>query len=264
MHNAPLQLELLTSPEVAAAVHRGTRTIIVPCGAIEQHGAHLPLSVDTDHARRLGLMIAERIGNSLVAPVIQIGCSSHHMKFAGTISLRDDTFEAICRDYCASLAAHGFTRIFIFSAHVGNCPVLKKILPALREAVPASCDVTAFVDSAKWLQTWRSSVGAAGGDDALVGGHADIAETSLMIVLRPDRVAMEKAASGHLGLLDEEKLNTMWRSGIGGISPNGILGDARGATTEIGERCLHDMATMLAKFFTTTPESLAKDTDRYE
>jgi creatinine amidohydrolase len=252
MQDEALQLELMTSPEVAEAIRSGTRSIVVPCGAIEQHGAHLPLSVDADHARRLGAMVAKRIGKCLVAPVIKTGCSSHHMKFAGTISLRDETFEALLRDYCASLATHGFTRIFIFSAHVGNCPVLKKILSALRDAVPAGCKVNAFVDSSLWLQTWRSSVEAAGGDAARVGGHADIAETSLMLILRRDRVLLEKAAQGHIGLLDEEKLNLMWREGIGGISPSGILGDARGAESKIGERCLNDMADMLAGFFDDT------------
>src|SRR3546814_6137974 len=127
-----LRLELLSFAEIADAIDDGVRTVILPCGAVEQHGAHLPLSVDADHADYLGILLAQRLEKTLVAPTIRVGCSSHHLEFPGTLSLRDETFEMIVQDSCTSLAQHGFERIFIFTAHVGNCTPLAAMLPRLR------------------------------------------------------------------------------------------------------------------------------------
>ncbi|MCH7475968.1 MAG: creatininase family protein, partial [Gemmatimonadetes bacterium] len=115
-----LFLERLTSPQVAAALKEGKTTIVVPCGAVEQHGPHLPLFVDAEHGTRLGAEVARRLGNTLVAPTIRIGCSEHHMSFSGTISLEETTFRAVCRDYCVSLSRHGFRKICMLPTHGGN------------------------------------------------------------------------------------------------------------------------------------------------
>src|ERR1700744_471536 len=133
--SAALHLDRMTFEDVARAVAGGFDTIIIPCGAIEQHGPHLPLSMDADHADALAVAVATLVGHTLIAPTIRVGCSKHHMAFAGTISLQEETYTAICRDYCVSLAKHGFKRIFLFSAHVGNFNALRAMLPALRAAV---------------------------------------------------------------------------------------------------------------------------------
>ena len=244
-----LRLEFMSSPEIEAALGNGVRTIVIPCGAVEQHGPHLPLSVDADHADHLGLLVAKRIGNALVAPTIRVGCSSHHLAFAGTISLKEETFELICRDYCASLAQHGFERILIFSAHVGNCPALAEMLPRLNAAVPTSCRVSTFSDSRAWLETWRDAVEAAGGEAVRVGGHADIAETSLMLDIHPERVRQNGYETGRLGLISQDDLELMWRDGLRAISGNGILGDPHGASVTIGKMCLDRIASLLVDSF---------------
>lgn len=244
-----LRLEFMTAPEIATAVESGFRTVIIPCGAIEQHGPHLSLSVDADHADYLGVLVAERMGNALVAPTIRVGCSSHHMEFPGTISLRDTTFEMICHDYCTSLVQHGFRNILIFSAHVGNCPALTDMLPRLRSAVPASCRVSAFSDSKAWLETWRDAVEEAGGDAVRVGGHADIAETSVMLQIHPERVRSGSYEAGRLGLPTREVLETMWREGLRAVSHNGILGDPHGSSDAIGRACIEHIASLLVESF---------------
>lgn len=244
-----LRMELMTSAEIAVAIDAGYRTIIVPCGAIEQHGPHLSLSVDADHADHLGTAIAQRLGHSLVAPTIRVGCSSHHLAFPGTISLRDATFEMVCRDYCTSLASHGFERILIFSAHVGNCPPLADMLPRLRAAVPAACYVSAFTDARAWLETWREAVSEAGGAPERVGGHADIAETSLMLDIHPDRVRPTHYEAGPLGLPSAADLELMWQKGLRSLSPNGILGDPHGSSIAIGRNCIERMTALLVDSF---------------
>jgi creatinine amidohydrolase len=248
-YNDELRLELLTFEEVSAALKCGFDAVVVPCGAVEQHGPHLPLCMDADHAEALAALVAQRLGRTLVAPTIRVGCSSHHLAFAGTISFRAETFEAICQDYCTSLARHGFSRIILFSGHIGNFPVLREILPRLRNCVAQSIRIDAFVDSEGWLDRWRKAVEISGGDPAAVGGHADIAETSLMMKLRPDSVRVDRFEPGHLGLLSQEALEVMWKNGISSVSKNGIVGDPRGSTVEIGESCLEAIADLLVDSF---------------
>jgi creatinine amidohydrolase len=243
-------LELMTFPDVEAALADDFKSVIIPCGAVEQHGPHLPLCMDADHAEGLSVLVASRMGRTLIAPTIKVGCSSHHLAFPGTISLRQETFEAICHDYCTSLARHGFEKIFLFSGHIGNFPVLRDMLPRLRESVAGRSEVDAFVDSDSWLSAWRAAVAAGGGDAEKVGGHADIAETSLMLKLRPDSVHHDRFEVGHIGMLTQEQLTLMWQNGIASVSANGILGDPHGSSPLIGEYCLNAIADLLTTAFT--------------
>jgi creatinine amidohydrolase len=244
-----LHLDRMTFEDVSRAMAGGFDSVIIPCGAIEQHGPHLPLSMDADHADALAVEVATLLGHTLIAPTIRVGCSKHHMAFPGTISLQEETYAAICRDYCVSLAKHGFKRIYLFSAHVGNFNALRAMLPALRETVGPSTQVFAYTDHEAWLLGWRHAVEVAGGDPESVGGHADIAETSLMLLLRPDTVRHDRLVAGHVGMMTTEKLNLMWQNGVAAISKNGVLGDARGSTRDIGKSCLNVIAKLLVAAF---------------
>lgn len=232
-------LEEMTWPEVDEAVAAGRTTVVVAVGAVEQHGPHLPLLVDAARGDRLAVEVAKRLGDSLVAPTIRVGCSEHHMGFAGTVSLRRNTLEAICLDYAVSLARHGFERICFVPSHGGNFGPLAEMLPDLRAAVAPSCRVDAYTDLVGFMGLWQGAVERV--EPALVGrvgGHADLAETSEMLVIRPDLVLEERAVEGHVQPFDEELLDRIFREGFRAVTPNGVLGDARGATEEIGEACI--------------------------
>ncbi len=244
-----LRLELMTYKDVSAAMRHGFDTVIVPCGAIEQHGPHLPLCMDADHAEALAERVALRLGRTLIAPTIRVGCSSHHLAFPGTLSLRPETFEAICLDYCTSIARHGFARILLFSGHIGNFPVFRNMLIRLRESTGKHVHIAAFCDQELWMSRWREAVSRGGGDPAAVAGHADIAETSLMMKIRPESVRNNLFEPGHIGALSQQQLELVWQNGISSISPNGILGDPRGSTAAIGEICLDRIADLLVEAF---------------
>ena len=161
------------------------------------------------------------------------------MAFSGTISLRRNTLEAICLDYTVSLARHGFRRICFVPSHGGNFGPLAEMLPDLRAAVAPSCTVDAYTDLIGFMELWQRAVrGIAPELVARVGGHADLAETSEMLVIRPDLVLEERAEEGHIQPFDEELRDRIFREGFRAVTPNGILGDARGATREIGEACI--------------------------
>lgn len=238
----------MTSPEIAAAIRAGCTRVIVPCGAVEQHGPHMALRMDADHAEALAPLVAAGLGGAFIAPTIAVGCSQHHLAFSGTISLSETTFVAICRDYCTSLAHHGIRDILFFSGHIGNFPVLDSALAGLRSAVPG-CRVEAFTDATVWLSCWADAVAQAGGQPDHVGGHADIAETSIMLAINPEAVRLAHIAAGRIGLMIRPELEIMWRDGLPSVSANGILGDARGATTAIGRACLKAIADLLVTDF---------------
>ncbi|MEV0084543.1 creatininase family protein [Saccharopolyspora sp. NPDC050642] len=243
-----LRIEYLTSPEIADAIASGMRTAVLPLGATEQHGAHLPLSVDSEHADRLGVLVAERLGDALVLPTVRIGCSAHHLGFAGTLSVQAETLEAICFDCCASLAAHGFQRVLIFSAHIGNYPLLGEIEPKLAARLPDGPDVIAFADSAAILDAWRDAADHVAALAEQVGGHADVAESSIMLAVRPDLVRSDRADAGFTGTMDENMLAQVLTGGVKAVAPNGVLGDPRGMSSKLGFACLNAVADLLSGY----------------
>lgn len=243
-----LKLEEMTWPDVAAALENGKTTVVVAAGAVEQHGPHLPLCVDAERGTRLACDVAQRLGNALVAPTIRVGCSEHHMAFSGTISVRESTLRAVCTDYCVSLAHHGFTRICIVPSHGGNFLPLANMLDELRKAVEPGCTVLAYTDLLGFLEIWKRVVGEAGMEER-VGGHADVAEGSEMLAIRPDLVKIERAESGYPGEPSGELLDRIFREGLQAVTENGILGDGRGLSAELGEKCLAASADAMASFF---------------
>jgi creatinine amidohydrolase len=242
-----LLLEELTSPEVRRAIDAGYATVIIPSGAVEQHGPHVVMASDTLQARAIGLRLAERLGNTLVAPAVAVGCSDHHMAFTGTLSLRSEVFQDIHVDYCRSLAKHGFRRIACYAAHGGNYGPLATALPRLRE-VAAPAEVAAYTDLIQYVGVWQQVVVASGRDIATVGGHADIAESSIVNSFDPRYVRPDLAEAGYQGKMDETVPRVL-RDGLQSVSPNGILGDPRGFNPELGERLVAAMTDLLATYF---------------
>jgi creatinine amidohydrolase len=248
----PLQLEHMTWPEVEMAITRGTVTAIVPVGAVEQHGPHLPLMVDAERGTALGLRVARILGDAVVAPTIRVGCSEHHMGFSGTISLRPETLEAILHDYSVSLARHGFLNICLLPSHGGNFKPIQDMLPRLQEAVKGvnpEAVVLAFTDLLASVALWRFVVEEEAGLGSRVGGHADIAESSEFMALHPGLVRPRRVEAGRVMELDQEALDRIFSKGLRAVTPNGVLGDPRGMAPDLGEKLLDSAARAIADAF---------------
>jgi creatinine amidohydrolase len=206
------------------------------------------MAADTLQARAIALRVAERLGRTLVAPPIPVGCSDHHLAFPGTVSVQAATLEAVYADYCRSLARHGFRRIGCFSGHGGNFGPLAEMLPRLRAAA-APARVAAFTDVPAYLAVWGEVLRDAGRDPALVGGHADFLETSIVAAIRPDLVQADRLERGFTGDV-QAAFPAILRDGLQSVSANGILGDAStGLDAELGRRCLEATTRLLAGYF---------------
>ena len=103
MADREIRIEHLCWPDVESMMESGFDTVVFACGAVEQHGPHLPMFVDAEHGTALAVAVAHRLGNAFVAPTVRVGISEHHMAFPGTVSISESTFGAICEDYVRSI-----------------------------------------------------------------------------------------------------------------------------------------------------------------
>ncbi|MGV9678479.1 mycofactocin biosynthesis peptidyl-dipeptidase MftE [Nocardia sp. NPDC003482] len=195
--------------------------VLVPVGATEQHGPHLPLSTDTVIAEHAAHRAAHRTG-AWVAPAIAFGASGEHQGFPGVCSIGTTVLTHTLVELTRSLTLWAGEVVFV-NGHGGN-------VPALRAAVDL---VRAEGRSVRWLPC------LAPGD-----AHAGFTETSLMLHLAPETVALADAAPGNT-----EPLADLWDrlrdEGIRAVSENGVLGDPTGAHAEAGAELFDDMVNRL-------------------
>src|SRR5262245_43488142 len=130
-------VEEMTWMEVRDALKAGKTTIIVPTGGVEQNGPYLATGKHNVVLRATTEAIARKLGNALVAPVVafvpegDIDPPTGHMKYPGTISLSEDTYERLLTDICASLRAHGFEHLVLIGDSGGNQKGLKAVADRL-------------------------------------------------------------------------------------------------------------------------------------
>ena len=171
-------LAAMTWCDVRDALARGRDRVVVPFGACEQHGAHLPL--DTLLGDGLGPLLAERI-DALCAPTLPIGCSEEHMSRAGTLSLQPETLALIVHDLVSSLARHGFRAVVLLSTHAGNAGPLAHAARSLKP--PVGVRIVAVTDMRALAAALdRAGIGAAPAEGI---AHAGEIETSLLLTLAP-------------------------------------------------------------------------------
>ncbi|MFB9963926.1 creatininase family protein [Sinosporangium siamense] len=231
----------LSTVEVAERIAAGCTTAVVVAGSTEQHGPHLPTFTDSYQAHAIGERFAERIGALLAAP-IPVGCADHHLAFPGTISLPEPVLIDIVEAYAASLFLGGFTRVVVFSTHGGNFGPLERGTDRLRERLESpGRRVVVLSDLNAYVAGYTAALTQAGLPISALP-HAEAAETSIILAVHPELVKMELAEPGFTGEVPLEKLVS---DGLAAVTPNGVLGDPRGATAEIGEECLANVVDAL-------------------
>jgi creatinine amidohydrolase len=227
-----LELDTLTWPQVRAEIEGGRDTVVVGLGATEQHALHMPLATDALIGDHLARRVAERL-DAFVAPTVRIGCSEHHVGFAGTMSLAEPTYHALVADLVGSLLRGGFRLVVLLPTHGGNFAPLAAAVelldPSQRPHVVALTDLGALLEIAQ-LGEREYGVPLAEG-----GLHAGEWETSMLLRIRPELVHMDRAQAGYTGDM-QAAIASMFSGGVASISENGAIGDPARASAEHGER----------------------------
>ena len=226
----------MTRPQIEAAMAAGCDTVVATFGATEQHGLHLPMGTDSIWGEALGARITSALGNALQLPGLRIGRSDHHMAFAGSLTLSQETFNMVVVDTCRSAAHHGFKHIVLVPTHGGNFRPLGEAAELARAQLPETNIIT-FSDLFVLMDVLFEVAGRYGFSPSHTGGHAGENETSLILALRPDLVDLDSAEAGYVGDM-MSIADTIMRDGFIGVTKNGVLGNPEGASAEIGEAYL--------------------------
>lgn len=193
----------------------GHATVAVPVGAFEQHGPHLPLDTDT----RIATAVAGALPDVVTAPPVAYGASGEHEAFAGTVSIGAEVMESLLVEYGRSVCRWAARVVFV-NGHGGNAHALAKAVALLRYEGR----------DAAWLPC------AVPGGDA----HAGDTETSLLLHLAPEVVAMDRAEAGSTESI-ATLLPRLREGGIVAVSANGVLGDPTAASAERGAHMFADL-----------------------
>lgn len=239
----------MTSPEVDA-LDKETGVVVLPIGAIEQHGPHLPLLTDTMIATKgldATLAALPEAVKVWALPPISYGKSNEHINFAGTMTLSAETLTAVLHDIAASVARAGFRRLAFLNCHGGNMPVLNM---AARDIRVATGLMTFCIHG---LQYGNPSFGLSD-SEMRYGLHAGETETSLILALAPELVKMELAVTsypdfpdGGTDLFFFGNASAAWLADD--WSETGVYGDATKGTAEKGARLLETAVENLTKLF---------------
>ena len=160
--------------------------VILPVGAVEQHGPHLPVGTDyfvVEHVARAAAAELARDVPALVAPTMPFGSSHHHLPFGGTLSLSTATYYRVLYDLAESLILDGFRRIFMLNGHGGNHELIQLVARDLALKHAAHLAAASY-----WTIAWDALVEAQAHIQAGLPGHAGAFETALVLALRPELV----------------------------------------------------------------------------
>ena len=234
--------EKFTSAEINALDRQ--IPVILPVAAIEQHGPHMPLGTDRMIVEYFCQKLHEDIPDKvLILPTMNVGCSEHHLDFAGSLSLTHETFQRHAEELLESVAFHGFKNLIIYNSHGGNLGISQVIVEHFGHRHP-ECRLV--------LATWWKIAGQALFELNETGeggvGHAGEFETSLMMLIAPELV--------HQNRIEDRKNQQSfdWANGdmlrgpkaslyrsMKAMTPNGAFGEARNVSAEKGQK-ITDMA----------------------
>lgn len=233
---------------------------VLPVGAVEQHGPHLPVGVDS----MIGQGYLDRVRSNLPSdldvtflPAQTIGCSEEHVGYPGTLSLTPESAIRAWTDIGLSVARAGVRKLVLINSHGGNSPVLDIVARTLR------AQANMLVVIASWRRLGYPD-GLFSAEELTHGIHGGEVETSLMLAFRPDLVRRELAENFRPLSYAMAESYTYLRAcgpiGFGWMSsdlhPSGAAGDAASARAEAGEELAYHGASAFVE--------LLRDVDRFE
>lgn len=237
----PLLLGELSWVDVVACTER-MPLVVLPVGAVEQHGPHLPLLVDSMVVEALALEVSRRTGVVVAPTVLYSSSQGHSSAFPGTVALAPTTAQSVLKEIGRWLGSAGFRKVFLVNGHLGNTGVLWNAVDDLTATLSPEVSVAgrSWWDLSPDL--WAEMTSDTPGSRAEF--HANWAETSLMMHLHADLVRMDRA-------VDQEEGPWAFAYDMSRKSASGSVG--RGvtrATAEDGRRLFDHAAAVLTRVVT--------------
>ena len=229
----------LYDPEFRKLIKEKKPTIIIPVGSLEQHGAHLPITTDSDIVTEIASRLAKKCG-FIVFPTVSYGISFEHEPLS-SISISDVNYRSFLRDILSDLLTMkvSINSVIILNGHHGNLEALNKLPKTLKIKFGPRIG-----KPPRYYSYWHFMKHEF--------DHAGFVETSIMLAIS-DKVKMKKAKKGLItkGLSKEEiqRINELSTQpgGFPKVAKNGVWGDPTGATKKDGEKFLAEIVRNLAK-----------------
>jgi creatinine amidohydrolase len=207
--------------------------VLLPVASMEQHGPHLPVGVDTILCEGVCKAAAEVVAAEMpvvVAPTLWCGMAEHHMAYGGTFTFDIPTYLSVLEAFLKSIGRHGFKRVLIVNGHGGNISALSAFLPDLVQATGLKICATTYFELA------QPEIAKILEDQDRVR-HACEGETSMMMVIAAGLVRRDKLPDAHGPAHSTPRPLGVARSrSFKDFSASGVVGDARKATPEKGEK----------------------------
>lgn len=248
---------MTSSTEVARTAARDG-VALVPVGATEQHGPHLPVTTDTTIAVAFATAASARVSRDVatwVLPALAYGFSPEHAGRPGTVSLSASTLLALTADIGRGIAASGIRRLLFVNGHGGNPELLHVACRQLREQQ----GLAAFAVHVPGLALPpEMAAGVTTGD---LDAHAGHYETSVMLTLDPAAVETTAAHAGGIAEVNAVAasltrpfgtVSVPWH--VDDLSPSGVIGDPTTADAAWGERAFSAQTTALAEIVRAVAE----------
>jgi creatinine amidohydrolase len=227
---------------------------VLPLGATEQHGPHLPLSVDTVLVEGV---VREALGHLtanaqvLVLPTQSVGLSTEHTAYAGTLSLSPETLIRLWIELGECVARAGVRKLVLFNAHGGHVGAMDIVARELR----GRCDLIVYHTSWSQLPLGDAVTAQFTAAEWRFGVHGGDLETSLMLALQPAAVRKELAQDFHSTAQDRAAHYAVLGDGrsaklgwhMQDYNPQGAAGNATAATAEKGQALLKASGEQLAR-----------------
>ena len=223
-----MNIDDLYDPEFRKLIKSKKPTVIIPIGSIEQHGAHLPISTDSDIVTEIASRLAKKCG-FIILPTISYGVSLEHEPLFN-LSLKEQNLDKILGYIISSLAKNHIKKIIILNGHHGNLRAINSVWTGEKQ-----------VSKLSYWHFMKHEF-----------DHAGFVETSLMLAIS-NKVKMKKAKKGLItnGLSEKEKQRISKLStkagGFPKVTKNGVWGDPTGATKKDGQKFLAEIVRNLVK-----------------
>ena len=220
-------------PDLRKKIIQKKQITVIPVGSIEQHGAHLPISTDSDIVSEIAKRVAKK-NKFLVLPTITYGVSYEHAPFFN-LSIKQSTLKIILTDLCESLLSNGINMVFVINGHHGNIKAIKNLDEKLKRFSKNKLKVYSL---SYWHFMKRNF------------DHAGFVETSLMLAISKN-VKMNLAKKGliteGMNKKELENLGRLASKSFPKITKNGVWGDPTNASKKEGKKILDEIVENISK-----------------